>query len=360
MLFRLVSFNVNGLRSYAKFVSERNTNINDYIRDRLKATVLCVQESRGSKSSLSEFYSLKDYIVFVSANETNPGKYGVATFIKKDFYCCGKEEVMNEFGEYNGEGRFLLTRHGTFNILNCYFPFVGECGFRSNDEKSKKKVNGAMRFYFYVENYVKYRPNTILCGDVNAVYSMKDTYIYQQEFSRIQGKVLTVDHGIDSADHLEHPAREDRNEHEKTDNEIFDGGRFVNPIASQTELPFFFKNTKYLSEYFFELPNRKWLYRLIHECQFMDTYRMYSQREKVYSCWNSLLSLRKVNLGTRIDLILVHKVYAKNVMNADVMMNEYGSDHCPVIADFDIEVVANGNNVLKRNNNLLSFFKPKL
>ncbi|ELQ74594.1 Apurinic/apyrimidinic endonuclease [Trachipleistophora hominis] len=359
MLFRLVSFNVNGLRSYSKFISERNTNINDYVRDRLKATILCVQESRGSKSSLSEFYSLKDYIVFVSANRANSGKYGVATFIKKDFFCCGKQEVMEEFREYNGEGRFLLTRHGSFDILNCYFPFVSESEFRSDDEVCRKKVNNAMRFYHYVEQYVNNNPNTIVCGDFNAVYSLKDTYIYQQEFLRIQNRAMMIDREMDGIVHAEHVVQRDDSEHEE-ENETFDRGRFVNPIASPTELPFFFKNEKYLREYFFELPSRKWLYKMIHECELIDTYRMYSNKEKVYSCWNSLLGLRKVNLGTRIDLILVHKMYVKCVKNADVMMNEYGSDHCPVYADFEVEIVANGDNILKRNNNLLSFFKPKL
>lgn len=388
MLFRLASFNVNGLRSYSKHVVDQNTNINDYIKNKLKATILCVQESRGSKSSLKGFHTLEDYIVFTSVNKQNAGKYGVSTFIKKDFYCCGMEDKIDEFKEFNGQGRFMLTKHGSFSILNCYFPYISETELRSKEDKSKQKVRELLQFYFYVDNFVKKNSDVMVCGDFNAVYNIRDSYIYHQEAVRIflNSKNCEKENFVEleSCNRKKRLKTDDLKVEVETDFVLVQGiegsklnpdsilsqnmevseeelrpGRFINPISSPTKLPYFFKNQKFLNEYFFELPNREWLYKFIHERGFIDTYRMFSEREKVYSCWNCMLNLRVVNLGTRIDLILVPKKYKKSVLNADIMVNEYGSDHCPVVADLDIEIERKEKNVLTRENNLLSFFKPR-
>lgn len=356
MIFRIISFNVNGLRSYAKYLNQRNYKFNDYVKKKLKATVLCVQESRGSESNLIEFHTLTDYVAYSSTNKSNSGKYGVCTFICKDFFCHGKTDKLEEFSEFEGDGRFILTKHGNFDILNCYFPFVSETEYRSNDEKDKIKSRKAMKFYYSVGQYLQRHPNTILVGDFNAVYNLQDSYLYFKEATRIKEKQIE----IEKNDNIETKLiKENIKSGSNISDDIAKNGRYVNPIVSSTELPYFFKNMKYLNIYFFELPNREWLYKLVNQAKFIDSFRLFSNQNQIYTCWNQILNFRKVNLGTRIDLILVPDKLKYFVINSHVLSDEYGSDHCPVFADFDMKIQMNKKNILNRNNNLLSFFDKK-
>lgn len=389
MKFRIVSFNVNGLRSYSKYIAEKNISFNNYIRDHLSATVLCVQESRGSETDLARFHTLKDFVTFSSLNKKNSGKAGVSTFIRKDFYCTGKDTKLPELEHYDKDGRYILTKHGDFDILNCYFPYVNEEVYRSREVSDKKKVQDAMGFYYAIGRYLERCSNTVLLGDLNAVYSIRDSYLYYREAVRIKNmglphnkrheKVLFTADELRNEKYLENessPVSETKGSQDdhvvkgpnekkwdstwtNTSYNIYDHGRCPNPVISQTELPFLFENIKHLNNYLFELPNREWTYKLIQEKRFIDTFRIFSDRNEAYTCWNQILNLRKVNLGTRIDLILIPSVLKHYITNADILSNEFGSDHCPVMAEFDMILKKNGRNILTRKNNLLSFFTNK-
>lgn len=390
MRFRIVSFNVNGLRSYGKYIEEKNISVNNYIRDHLYATVLCAQESRGSEADLSQFHTLKDYVTFSSLNKKNSGKYGVSTFIKKDFYCSGKDIKLPELQQYDKDGRYILTKHGDFDILNCYFPYVAETVYRSTEDCDKRKVQDAMGFYYSIGRYLERCPKTIVLGDFNAVYSLRDSYLYYREAVRIKssgsthneinkGVFFTSDELKDENSHTKDPLNSTSSKrlqmnqmshHEPSISEtgqdflsinityaLYEHGRCPNPVVSQTELPFLFENIKYLNNYIFELPNRQWTYKFIQEKGFIDTFRLFSDRNEAYTCWNQMLNLRKINLGTRIDLILIPSFLKHFVTHAGILSNEFGSDHCPVISEFDMVLNKNRKNILTRKNNLLSFFK---
>lgn len=358
--FRIVSFNVNGLRSFEKYISLENISFNDYIKNILKATILCVQESRGSLKSLYHFHTLKDYMTFSSLNKK--GIYGVCTFIRKDFICSEKKTILEELKEFNN-GRYILTKHNSFDVLNCYFPCINEEEYRND------KNHPAFQFYEGVRKYSQKNKKTIIVGDFNAIYSINDSYIYKNEASRIENMNL---HHVNSYDKIESNKRLKNNNLEnikKTSKSIksqdnlnlaflFTNGRLKNPSLSPTELPFLFQSVEHLTSYFFEIPTRKWLLNLLKN-DYVDTFRnFYSELEK-YTCWNQMLNLRKKNLGSRIDLILCPKNMNKFVINADILNDICGSDHCPVIADFEMEIEKTGKNILKSNNNLLSFFKKK-
>ncbi|KRH93708.1 Apurinic/apyrimidinic endonuclease [Pseudoloma neurophilia] len=382
MKFRIVSFNVNGLRSYNRFLQDQGLNFNDYLKNKLQATVLCVQESRGSQTDLTQFHTLTDYVTFSSLNNKNSGKYGVSTFIKKDFYCSGKISQIQELKDFDGDGRYILTKHGDFDILNCYFPYLAETTYRSKEPADREKIQNALKFYYDIGRYLKRSPKTIILGDFNACYNIQDTYLYFKEARRIKnigadhktrGSEIVLnesdlqipDKNITSSDKKENFSRSSVNQNFTTDIaldsyiEVYQNGRCPNPIISQTELPFMFQSMKYLNNYFFELPNREWTYKLIYDGGFLDTFRLFSQKNEVYTCWNQILNLRRVNLGTRIDLILIPKDMRHFLTNSNIFSEEYGSDHCPVYADFEMLLKKEEKNILNRNNNLLSFFKKK-
>ncbi|KAH8831177.1 DNase I-like protein [Flagelloscypha sp. PMI_526] len=66
----------------------------------------------------------------------------------------------------------------------------------------------------------------------------------------------------------------------------------------------------------------------------VDVVRMFHpERKAMYTCWNTLLSARESNYGTRIDFILVSKGLLPWIKDANIMPDLRGSDHCPVYVD---------------------------
>lgn len=63
----------------------------------------------------------------------------------------------------------------------------------------------------------------------------------------------------------------------------------------------------------------------------LDSFR-YLNPDKIdtYSWWSYRGGARENNVGWRIDYFLVSESYIKNVKKAEILMDEYGSDHCPV------------------------------
>ena len=63
----------------------------------------------------------------------------------------------------------------------------------------------------------------------------------------------------------------------------------------------------------------------------LDSFR-YLNPDKLdaYSWWSYRGGARENNVGWRIDYFLVSESFIKNVKKAEILMDEYGSDHCPI------------------------------
>ncbi|KAI3638470.1 hypothetical protein MIR68_002968 [Amoeboaphelidium protococcarum] len=82
---------------------------------------------------------------------------------------------------------------------------------------------------------------------------------------------------------------------------------------------------------FLDLPARRLLNELL--LQFHDSFRLlYPNKRDTYTCWNTYISARDGNYGSRIDYILVSKQLKDSVVKADCLTDILGSDHCPVSA----------------------------
>ncbi|RVD91392.1 exonuclease III [Tubulinosema ratisbonensis] len=309
----ITSFNVNGIRSFEKHVKEKyNKSLNDFFLSTLRSEIICLQETKTNQ--ISDYSSMKDYISFFSVNKKKNGYCGVTTFIKKSFYV---NKVI-----YDEEGRFLLTNHNSFIILNVYFPFFDEKNYKKDLERKREEV---IDFYKKIEEIVNKNKCVILLGDFNAVYDFKDHYQYIKEYD----KVREINKEIQ-------PIRKE------------------NPLP--TELPFSFFNEKDLKKYLFSTFQREWLFNFLQRNTHYDSFRkIYQNERKKYTCWNTLLDLRSKNLGTRIDLILIPKEIS--LINSEILTHVYGSDHCPVTALVEVECNFDEKNLCKKNNNLLSFLK---
>lgn len=63
----------------------------------------------------------------------------------------------------------------------------------------------------------------------------------------------------------------------------------------------------------------------------LDSYRyLHPTKAEMYSWWSFRGGARERNVGWRIDYFLVSKPFIEKVKKADILMDEHGSDHCPV------------------------------
>ena len=64
---------------------------------------------------------------------------------------------------------------------------------------------------------------------------------------------------------------------------------------------------------------------------FIDTFRYFNKDTKdKYTWWSYMKGVRERNIGWRIDYFLVSNRFIKNVKEALIYSDIYGSDHCPI------------------------------
>ncbi len=64
---------------------------------------------------------------------------------------------------------------------------------------------------------------------------------------------------------------------------------------------------------------------------YIDSFRhIYPEKEKQYSWWSYMGRAREKNVGWRIDYFITSKSLGKNIQDAYIYPEIYGSDHCPV------------------------------
>ncbi len=157
---KIVSWNVNGLRSLAK---------NGFWESFLKGTkpdIFCLQETKASPEQLpEELLSPAGYSAFFSSCQIRKGYSGVALYSKTEPF-----SVINGMGikEFDQEGRFIAAEYEEFWLINAYFP---------NGGRGPERIDYKLRFYdaflVFAENLRKRKP-VIFCGDVNTAHEEID------------------------------------------------------------------------------------------------------------------------------------------------------------------------------------------
>lgn len=69
---------------------------------------------------------------------------------------------------------------------------------------------------------------------------------------------------------------------------------------------------------------------------FTDSFRSLHPDEEKYSWWSYRFKAREKNAGWRIDYFLVSDDAADKIVEADILTDVMGSDHCPVLLQIDI------------------------
>lgn len=80
---------------------------------------------------------------------------------------------------------------------------------------------------------------------------------------------------------------------------------------------------------------RAFLDRFI-ESGFVDTFRQFESGGGFYSWWDMKSRARDRNVGWRLDYFFVSHDLAPRVNDASLMMEQMGSDHCPVVLDIQV------------------------
>jgi exodeoxyribonuclease-3 len=70
---------------------------------------------------------------------------------------------------------------------------------------------------------------------------------------------------------------------------------------------------------------------------FVDSFRyLYPDVENAYSWWSYMGRAREKNVGWRIDYFIVSNSIEKNIKEAKIHSNIFGSDHCPIELEIEI------------------------
>lgn len=157
---RLVSWNVNGLRSLGK---------NGYWEAFLKGTkpdIFCLQETKASPEQLSEeMRSPAGFSSFFSSSQVKKGYSGVAIYSKAE-----PLSVIYGMGikEFDQEGRLVGAEYEDFWLLNAYFPNAG-----MGPDRLDYKLRFYDAFLAFAEKLREKKP-VIFCGDINTAHEPVD------------------------------------------------------------------------------------------------------------------------------------------------------------------------------------------
>ncbi|MEX2162350.1 MAG: exodeoxyribonuclease III [Anaerolineales bacterium] len=159
---KIISWNVNGLRSHLK--PEKGTW--KWIREQ-KPDAICLQELKAKPEQLTDaqMETFKGYTVAWNPAE-KPGYSGVATMVAKKT----KEDIIG-FGvpRFDKEGRVIQTRFEDFVLLNVYFP-SGTTGM--------VRVKFKMEFYEallkHIKKLQKAGEQLVITGDFNTAHTEID------------------------------------------------------------------------------------------------------------------------------------------------------------------------------------------
>ena len=154
---KILSWNVNGLRSVAK------KGFLDWL-NKTNPDILCLQEIKSTLSDLtSDLIKPQGYFSFFNP-ALKKGYSGVLIYSKKK-----PKEIKTKMGfkQFDEEGRFLELKYTDFSLINLYLPHGG---------RQKEKLPYKLEVYRYLLEYLKKRKKEklILVGDFNIAHQEID------------------------------------------------------------------------------------------------------------------------------------------------------------------------------------------
>ncbi|KAF5361958.1 hypothetical protein D9756_002784 [Leucocoprinus leucothites] len=325
---RILTWNINGVRTIPQYHPWNTLESHDAILDKLEADIICFQEMKSSRQTLPKSVALPpSYDSFFSFPLKKSGYSGVATYtriatvtpVKAEEGITGliqpkppftPEERVSRYENYppqlmyndeldykhlDSEGRAVTVDFGLFVLINVYCPNDGT----GTDERDKYKMDYHRVLSERVRGLQEEGREVIVLGDINACAAVID---------HCEGNIMVA-----------------RGKAAGMEDE--DG--------------------------FWERECRRWLRDWLQTKDgtggpLIDIVRRFwPGRKGMYTCWNTKISARETNYGTRIDYILITPGLLPWIKAADVQQDVKGSDHCPVFVDFHDEITGQDGQVIK-------------
>jgi len=81
---------------------------------------------------------------------------------------------------------------------------------------------------------------------------------------------------------------------------------------------------------------RAWMDEVVNN-GWVDVFRnIYPDKKEVYTYWDQKTRARDRNVGWRIDYFFVNQSFLKNIKSFKTLNDYVGSDHCPIMIDFNL------------------------
>ena len=158
-MFRIRSFNANGIRSAAQ------KGFFDWF-DRTETDVLRVQELKAQESDLGEQFTHRTgYKCFMHTAQKR-GYSGVALWSRIE-----PKDVRIGFGssEFDAEGRYVEANFGNLTVISAYFPSGS-----SSEERQQAKFRFLDEFLPHMDTLKASGREIVLCGDINIAHKEID------------------------------------------------------------------------------------------------------------------------------------------------------------------------------------------
>ena len=222
----------------------------------------------------------------------------------------GAEFSSEELRSLDSEGRAVVTRHrtsaGHLAVINVYCPRA--------DAENTERVRFKQQFYKALDiraNCLQEAGDmVVVCGDINTSHREVDHCDPYEEFGDNPGRRFL-------SHFLQNPSESD-----DTDGSADSGDREEEEVESDMIDEWRTTNVK------------------INSGQFLDTFRIFHpNRMNAFTCWNTKMNCRSTNYGTRIDYIFASLNMAPLILDCDIQPEVLGSDHCPVLALFNLHIL---------------------
>lgn len=167
-MMKIVSWNVNGLRSISK------KGFSDWLRKE-NVDIVCLQEIKAQKEQLaSELLNPTGYYSYINSAQKK-GYSGVLVYSKEKPISVKKKLGISRF---DNEGRILELKYKTFTLINFYLPHGG-----------RRKENFKYKLDVYKKLLKKLKRNVnrrlILIGDFNIAHEEIDLEKPKQNHNNI-------------------------------------------------------------------------------------------------------------------------------------------------------------------------------
>lgn len=235
--------------------------------------LVCVQEVKAQEPQLEGLFSEKPLSLFSVCSAVKKGYSGVC-FLSNQNFSCEIVDVREWMGAYFEEGRVQVCRYNDNIFINVYVPSLSAV-FETDQWDSRLNYKRSFIEDLVVMGhfFIKEGFNVVVCGDFNVAHRDKD---------------------------------------------------LARPVQNRGRAGF--------------TDEEKALLDLMIDQGYCDVFRMMNPlEEKVYSWWSYRGQARLKNVGWRLDYFWMNDNCRLQVRQCYYLSQMQGSDHCPVVFEFDVE-----------------------